>query len=202
MQISPVGPLSSASNITTRPSLRRLVRPVCHRPSDPLTALGTTKRPGSFPLPRLHSSRPQPLIRTVEKNVRTRHPDRVTTEPALVISPLPNPLQIGRRPPVSALRCARSRFWLYPGRTFGGGGGISSVPRWAGLSCQASLAFLKRSEILSFRWAMDMMVACPTFSAATRASTSARSFPGTPECPLTHAIATVRPSGRRPACES
>jgi hypothetical protein len=64
----------------------------------------------------------------------------------------------------------------------GGGGGISSVPWLAGLSCQAALALLKRSEILSFRWAIDMTVVGPVFSACL-ARVSARSFPGAPEWP-------------------
>ena len=64
---------------------------------------------------------------------------------------------------------------------------MASWPRWVGSSFYFFLLTLKCSEIRSYRWAVDVGPE-EGLEAAVPAKASAFSFPGTPECPLTHPI--------------
>jgi hypothetical protein len=63
-------------------------------------------------------------------------------------------------------------------RLFWAGRWDLSVPWCPETLYQDSFAFLNFSEIRSFRWAMDMTLEYPTFSAARPARASAFSLPG------------------------
>jgi hypothetical protein len=80
-------------------------------------------------------------------------------EPALIVLRFSDPLEVDCGPQCPVRICAAVRasaFRILSRQDFLGGGGISSVLWWLGVYCQAIFAFLNFSEILSFRYAIDM----------------------------------------------
>jgi len=114
--------------------------------------LTTPGHPPGFSLPGFSPCHHQFLVRAVDQNMRSGHSDRVSAEPAAVICPFADHLEVGSRALMSSPNLLAMAFLALSKQDFlGGGGGISIVPWCKGPWCYFSLLSRNRSEILSLR---------------------------------------------------